>query len=695
MVKRLLLLLALSTPLYGQLWSGVLSSARATDWTQAGIPGGIPSGSWTQCGATIAAYNGTGTTIVNALNHTGTGYTSCGSNTYIQLGAGTFNLTTGIRNVGVSNTELRGMGADQTHLVFTGTSTCQGGNIPCSVGFESSDGTYPLQPPTNIYNWTAGYAQGSNSITLSSGANITAGSTWIILDQCNTGLTGAPCAGNETDNGNFFECAEGYSSPYGCAGNGPDNGLARPERFEWEIVQATACSPACGSSGTTVVTISPPLQHPNWASGQTPQAWLIQPAQYVGVEDLSIDDSAITANSAGVAFNNCSYCWAKGVAVLNAYNIGIYIWQGLHDQIESNYVYNAGQQLTYADPTGIKHNGSDNLIENNIIEQVRPGILAEGPSNGSVIAYNYIVNDYTGDDFEFGSIWQHSTGDDYELYEGNVAGQAFEDQIHGSHLMETYYRNFFTGFESCANGQCGTYSAKASSVSAFEDLSYNRYSNIVANVLGTPGVETVYKSLNATEYVMPSPYNVYIIGAGNTGSTYTPPADPVVAQSGMLWGNYDVVNAATQWNTSEVPSSFSVYPNSVPTNCVSGGTCPASFYLSSRPSWWSSSIPFPAIGPDVAGGNVGIVAGTINTTGQFSGTPGLVGVTYGSNMASTAWAGHVNAIPAMYCYLHTMGGTPDGSGNALTFSRSACYTSVVPGGPPPAAPQNLFAKVVQ
>ncbi len=161
------------------------------------------------------------------------------------------------------------------------------------------------------------------------------------------------------------------------------------------------------------------------------------------------------------------------------------------------------------------------------------------------------------------------------------------------------------------------------------------------------------------------------------------------------------VNPATQirWPAvtgSGVPSSgCPVITTATVTACVSGGSCPASFYLSSRPSWWSSSIPFPAIGPDVASGNVGMVAGTINTTGQYSGTPGLVGVTYGSNTAGTAWGGHVNAIPAMYCYLHTMGGTPDGSGNALTFSRSACYTSVVPGGPPPAAPQNLFAKVVQ
>ncbi len=35
----------------------------------------------------------------------------------------------------------------------------------------------------------------------------------------------------------------------------------------------------------------------------------------------------------------------------------------------------------------------------------------------------------------------------------------------------------------------------------------------------------------------------------------------------------------------------------------------------------------------------------------------------------------MNAIPALAGYLNTMNGPPDGSGNALTFSASACYAS--------------------
>ena len=38
-----LILLCLSTPAHAQLWSGILDSSRAVDWSQAGIPGGIPN----------------------------------------------------------------------------------------------------------------------------------------------------------------------------------------------------------------------------------------------------------------------------------------------------------------------------------------------------------------------------------------------------------------------------------------------------------------------------------------------------------------------------------------------------------------------------------------------------------------------------------------------------------------------------
>src|SRR5258707_3840201 len=58
-----------------QLWNGVISPSRAADWSQVGIPGGLPDANWTQCGSTIGAYTGTAATIVNQL-------ATCGANQY-------------------------------------------------------------------------------------------------------------------------------------------------------------------------------------------------------------------------------------------------------------------------------------------------------------------------------------------------------------------------------------------------------------------------------------------------------------------------------------------------------------------------------------------------------------------------------------------------------------------------------------
>jgi hypothetical protein len=105
------------------------------------------------------------------------------------------------------------------------------------------------------------------------------------------------------------------------------------------------------------------------------------------------------------------------------------------------------------------------------------------------------------------------------------------------------------------------------------------------------------------------------------------------------WGNYDTANAAVRFEASEVPSTITPYGNPVPTTQA----LPPSFYLTSKPAWWSSSKAWPPIGPDVAGGNI----------------MGL--------------GGHANTIPAEDCFRGPMSGPADGSGGVLTFNASTCY----------------------
>lgn len=695
---------------FGQLWSGVISNSRATDWTQAGIPGGIPSGSWTQCGATIAPYGSSGSpaspsTIINALNHKGTGYTSCTANQYVLLGAGDFYLNGGIRTVGVSNQELRGSGPTQTRLHFSGGSTCQGGNGTCLIGFESSDNTYSSGKPTS-YNWTAGYTQGSTSITLSSSASIQVG-TMVVLDQCDTGYSGASCSGSATDNGNLFNCGDPFNGLSGCSFNAPLSGTARPHRFQQEMATVASCSPSCNNSGSTTITLAEPLHHVNWASGQTPQAWFIQPAKYVGVTNLEIDGTSASYSSAttGLSFSNDDYFWARNVTFNSLPNITLWIIQSEHGDIESNYIYNSGQSSATSDNSAINWFGSNNLIANNICQNCHLAMIGNGPNSGNVIAYNYFINGYTGNDTIFGAIWDgHSNGADYNLYEGNVVNQIFQDQPHGTHLMETFYRNLFTGWESCANGNCGSNTFKAGDLVGVEDLSFNRYENYIANVVGTPGVHTLGYTYSSPMYFSYSgsglgyPWN---LGSGNSNGTsggYAGgpiPIDPKVASTTMRWGNWDAYNSSIQWNSSEVPSGIAAYPNAIPTSkCTSSSSCPASFYYSSRPSWWNSSIPFPAIGPDVSSGNVGQCSGTLNTRGQYAGVAATSSAQCSGASLKTAWGGHVNAIPSMACYLATLNGPPDGTGGMLAFDANNCFSGGTQSGGTPGSPTGLTVTVI-
>ena len=189
------------------------------------------------------------------------------------------------------------------------------------------------------------------------------------------------------------------------------------------------------------------------------------------------------------------------------------------------------------------------------------------------------------------------------------------DYFHGNTVFGTAFRNYLLGSDL----------GRIDNLIAFTLTSWNRYWNVVGNVLGSPGVTTAYTGAHKAVYKLGWGY-------GNL------PNDPLVETTLLRWGNYDTVNAATRWLASEVPSGLSEYANAVPVT----QSLPPSLYLSAAPSWWPASKPWPAIGPDVRGGNI----------------EGL--------------GGHVYSIPARDCYVK-MGGPVDGSGGALTFNAASCY----------------------
>lgn len=651
----LVILLCFSGYLQGQSWSGILDPSRAIDWSRAGVVGGIPTNR-TECVTSQCTTVAGGTVTTASVN---AAIASAPSNTYVLIPAGTFTITGGITFAGKSNITLRGSGSNSTFLSFTGgNSGCGGGNHDLTAC--GSDINY-MGGPSNAANWTAGYAKGATSITLSSVTNLKVGYP-LVLDQID----------DSADTGGLWVGCEAQNSR--CGNDGPSgyqrtNGGARGQQ---QMVTVTDCrsdhSTALGAAcNATTVTITPGLYAANWRSSQSPGAWWATiPVFADGVEDLSADH---TSGGDGILFFNCSGCWVKGVrSVRNTttgtawFHVSLYLCN--HCAVRDSYFYGY-EGDSYTVPASI---ASDALIENNIFQ--RPGgIVFNSDCEGCVIAYNFSVNlGASPATWLSSSHWYHSVNL-FTLDEGNIGAGLYADGYHGSHVLNTAFRNRWDGREQ-SNGTLAT-----GNTAAVQLAPGARYHNIIGNVLGTVGYHTHYVATPSSDTTWTA-----VIAAGlfeGTGGTDTLPYP-----TSMWWGNWDNVTNAVRWcvaatspcTGSEVPSGLSRYANPVPAT----QTLPASFYLNSKPSWWTSGKAWPNIGPDVIGGNVGQCSAGTDQSSEVTSSSQCRSL--GAGNATPVAGGRVVSNPAMDCYLTAMGGTANGTGSAMSFDAAACYSSNGGGG---------------
>lgn len=635
-----IILLWLSTASQAQqLWTGIIAPTRAINWTNAGVVGGIPDANWAQCTTTACKVLTTGPASAITATKVNAAIASAPAKTYVYLPAGTYTFSDTFINITQqSNVVLRGAGANQTFIINTYTNaSCNGGIASiCVQGQNNWEGG-----PGGTANWTAGYAQGATSLTFSSAPPV---GTYINLDQCDTGYSGTNCStGTATDNGAYFVCQTN-----GVCGSEGGGGSSRNFRSQTQMVKVTAVS----GSGPYTVSITPGLYDPNWASGQNPGAWWpTYQDSYVGIENLSIDDSVVSAagGTTGILFYNCANCWATGTRTVKTGRNHIWLYQCAHCTIANNYMY--GTQNATDESYGVETwISSDSLIVNNIGEHIVSPTLEGGPDEGDVVAYNFSDDDYYGTSsgwFMPGN-WLHAEGTAWLLFEGNQSGGFEADNRHGDHNLVTGFRNFWAGYQaSCYGAAC------TAQTMAINGAEFDRYFNYVGNVLGLASYHNTYNVYSASGNTPNGPEAVcgtnsqapasspIILAIGWSGSPcfYQPSTgvnDPysgssASAASMMLWGNYDVVNGAVRFVSSEVPSGLTDgFANPVPAS----NTLPASFYYSSQPSWWSTAYgtsPWPAIGPDVTGGTVWGI--------------------YGPN--STGWGGHANNIPAELVWANT------------------------------------------
>jgi len=609
-------LLLLSVFVHGQQpWSNILSSSRANNWSNAGLPATLPDGEttpnpWTpptrtQCGSTISGGTSGSPTPVSTIN---TAMAVCPAGTYVLLGSGYFAAANTYLSMYAQNgVSVRGSGPQSTILTITGK-----GGIAWTQSWGAGSAT-----------WASGYRSGSTSLTLTGaiGAVLTVGAL-LNLSQCNTGLTGSGCTtGSPTDNGGLYICGSG-----GSCSTSPGSYI----ESQTQTVYVTGVTGTCSNSCT--VTFSPAIYMPNYATGNSPSAtWQVYftnrsvVAPYGnGLEDLTVYLDAPTSNPT-ILFNSYAN-WIKGVRIIgnNGGNKNFLI-SGDRNLVFNIYSYEEiPDAIQSGDGLNFFYTGSDNLILNYICGV---GDCAEGEgSSNDVLAYGYSRDGNTG--YYAAYTLQHVPLDAFSLFESNEQSDIDDDDTWGTHVLNTFFRNQL----SC--GDPPYVISGGGNAHGLEIGSFSRVDNVVGNVIGASGNCTSYLGESASGYV----YDVNPAGT-----------DSGTLQSLLLWGNVSTVRQASdtpassgvRFVSSEVPTLSSIIGCATSSQCnnLSGfaqtapgnDNLPCSFFgltgtsASCTPfpsggtglSWWkvctnwntfptscstTQTQPFPAAGPDVSGG---------------------------------------------------------------------------------------------
>jgi hypothetical protein len=554
-------LLCLTGCLCAQPWSGILDPTRAIDWSTAGIPGGIPTNR-TQCGSTITATGSDQTSqIQTALN-------GCGSDHFVLLAAGTFQINTGLAIP--SNVTLRGSGAHNTILNENGSGTA----------FITMGTANDVNPASTQVTITAGTGAGSTSITVSSASGFSVGNLVHINELNDTFVS-------PTGAGTCSWCDEWW------------NGT----RLRGQISEVTSVN------GTTIG-INPGLYH---GYTHTPMASPIAAlTKRAGVENLQVYANPGHNYSMNFAMKQCSYCWLRGIESNFSTADHAEIWYSYHNEIRDSYFHDSFVHSSGGTDSdvwvGQRTTGS--LIENNIFTRLHLSVdLNRGPA-GNVIAYNYMDGCYDSGStnvlmFDMAS---HGAHPQYNLWEGNVFPQIRVETYWGSVSWSTLFRNWAVGIANIClpyntRGAAGACHVSTQGNDAIEVDALAYQSNLVGNIAGSAvlhasGPEVAFVAANEGRsnyggigYDIGVGYIDVSDGVGSYTCTGTR-SSCMPFTSGLYHGNYTNSNGISAWEYNVTPGHNPTHPSQ---------TLPASFYKSSKPLWWGS-LPWPAIGPDVTGG---------------------------------------------------------------------------------------------
>lgn len=521
----------------GSPCADMINSTNRMLWqlgVNAGVRGGIPHRSTIFTTLTSTA---TDTDINNAI-------ASCPSNQVVKLGPGTYNNIAGALSIGQHNgVTLRGSGAGVNPAVDTILKPpALVGSQFLYIGVNSSESA-----GTAI---TSGWTVGSSNLTVASTTGLAVMDLVHIDEQADTNVMWSSDVTTDT---------------------------AGTSRWINHMAQIMAIN---GS----VVTIWPPL---DWELTAVPKMHHYSGFKCMtsGVEDLCVDASAVN-DGYGIIMEQTIDCWQSNVHFIKITGYVDYNVNSVFGELAKVY---CDQQNSYGSSHGgillgnVSGAASVNVtgfaVYNCISKFCQPGFQING-CNGSIIAYNLPYDTLNaGSDQAPGIDMNHARGAHMNLYEGNVSAMFDSDGNFGGCMKNTLYRNWAPGW----TPSNGSLNSRPISL-AHWDL----FAQVVGNIIGhanipTPNYFAPTNQLSDTSTV------VYWLGFpnGSGNSSYTGTRPPSTER--ILTLDYNVTNTANflaNWD------SFHKDIENVYCGALSN-----SLYLTTKPSWFTSTVTWPPVNP--------------------------------------------------------------------------------------------------
>lgn len=664
-MKSLSILLITCLPIFAQPWSTFLDPTRAIDWTSAGFT--IPNYT-VNCTTQPTLLTGAGNAATNATRIRNALLSCDATHNVVNIAAGTYSVA-GLQMGSQGNQVIRGAGPTLTKII----STSEGGCSITSAGIceisanPSYNQSAEVLPPSGtqqcLWSGTNGsvgtYTQGATTINLTNCGGTPPLNKLIIMDQ----------ADDSTDTGGVYICnSVATNCVYDGAGSYQGRLISGKYHDQVQVTYVTAVTSLGG--GAYTLTISPGVYFTNVRTGNGAGIWWSDFVQNAGVENLTVDGTADGDYTVG--FYDCYHCWIKNVTLLNGGRASATMYQSAFDVIRDSYFYQAQghQQISYNIES---QQSSGFLIENNIFQQTTSPVTFN-TATGAVVDYNFAIDNIAFTGYTWGAFSSHNAGSEMNLWEGNNITLIEADDAWGASTQQTYFRNMLTGWSH----------GNTMSTTPIILKTFDRAWSVIGNVMGQPSYHTQYQTYATSNSGgiggASEDTSIYSLGwafpggvCGSGANNTSPSCDAKVFSTLMRWGNYDTITAGVKWDSTEASPVAVTYLNANFTSGYFGSlahTLPSSLYYNSTPSWWPSGQTWPAVGPDIVSGNLGICSGGTYTGSQATASSQCTG---GSLV--TAYAGHANTIPAQNCYLNILHGTPDGTGSALAFDAGVCYTN--------------------